>query len=120
MEELRDLVFQMGLCLKDMDNIIERYSGDMQRVHLIQKWLDLNPDACWDKLVAALRKINKKSLASEIESEHLSRPPLIATPAPVGSLLPAPLTVRVHMISCWFGRAWALLGPTVATPLRDL
>ena len=100
MEELRDLVFQMGLCLKDMDNIIERYSGDMQRVHLIQKWLDLNPNACWDKLVAGLRKINKNSLASEIESEHLSRPPLIATPAPVGSLPPAPLTATPAPVTC--------------------
>ena len=69
MEETRNLVFKMGVPLKDVDNITERYSGDMQKPHLLQKWLDMNPDASWDKLVAGLRKINKNALATEVESK---------------------------------------------------
>ena len=115
-EETRVLVFQMGVPLEDVDNITERYSGDMQRVRLVQKWLDMNPNASWDKLVAGLKRINLNSLASEIESEHLSKAVVASsgssplsvsagtehstpshlvteTKAPVGSLPPAPLSV---------------------------
>ena len=68
--ETRQLVFQMGVPVKDVDNIREQNSGNMQRVYLVEKWLDMTPDASWDKLVAGLRKINKNTLAADIESRH--------------------------------------------------
>ncbi|CAI8013448.1 Putative ankyrin repeat protein RP714 [Geodia barretti] len=48
-------------------------SGEKPKANFVQTWLDRTPDASWEKLVAGLRKINKNSLAAEIESEHLSR-----------------------------------------------
>ena len=116
LEETRDLVFQMGVALQDVDNITERYSGDMQKVHLVKMWLDMMPDTSWDKLVTGLRKINKNSLATEIEFQYcqrvpvpssgslplLSTPSISVSPAPchletatpvfLGCFTPAPLT----------------------------
>ena len=117
-EEMRQLVFQMGVSLKFLDDIADEYKGENKKQHFIQIWLDMDPNASWDKLAAGLRKINKNSLATEIESEYLSRalvprstssslpsitssvsvpaPPIVSTlktstPAPIGSLPPAPL-----------------------------
>ena len=79
LEETRDLAFQMGVPVKDIDNITERYSGEMQKVHLVQTWLDMVPDASWAKLVAGVRKINKNSLATEIESQYIPRGPVLSS-----------------------------------------
>ena len=100
-EETRQLVFKMGVPVKDIDNIGEQNSGGMQLVYLVKKWLDMTPDASWDKLVAGLRKINKNSLAADIESRHHTNAtfdsvgplaPVTATPAPVGPLAPVTAT----------------------------
>ena len=79
LEETRDLAFQMGVPVKDIDNITERYSGEMQKVHLVQTWLDMVPDASWAKLVAGVRKINKNSLATEIEYQFIPRGPVLSS-----------------------------------------
>ena len=119
-EETRQLVFHMGVPLRVLDDIADEYKGENRKQHFVQKWLDMNPDATWDKLIAGLRKISLNALAAEIESKHLSKVPVpgsgspshpstsssvcapppanthshqeVATPAPVGSLPPAPLT----------------------------
>ena len=70
LEETKELVFHMGVPLKDIDNITEWYSDDMQKVHLVQKWLDMDPDASWDQLITGLREIGKNALATEIESQQ--------------------------------------------------
>ena len=119
MEETRDLVFQMGVPLNTLDDITAQYDGENRKQHFVQAWIDMDRNTSWEKLVAGLRNINKKVLAAEIESEHLSSaavpssgssslpstssasvsaPPEIdksghleiATPAPVGSLTPPP------------------------------
>ena len=95
-EETRQLVFQMGVPLNVLDDIADEYKGVNRKQHFNQAWLDMDPDASWDKLVVGLRKINKNSLATDIECEYISGAAVSstcsATPAPVGSLSPAPLT----------------------------
>ena len=98
-EETRQLVFQMGVQLKTLDDIAAQYDGENRKQHYVQSWLDVDPEASWDKLITGLREINKNSLATEIESENLSKVPVpssgpleTAIPAPVGSLPPASLT----------------------------
>ena len=74
-EETRNLFFNLRVPLKCLEDIADQYVGENRKQHYIQKWLDMNPDASWDKLVAGLRKINKISLAARIESRHnISRP----------------------------------------------
>ena len=69
----RKLFFQLGVPLEKLDDIAEKYDdGDNQKDHFVQEWLDMFPDASWEKLVAGLREINMNSLAAEIESTHIS------------------------------------------------
>ena len=72
-EQVRELVFQMGVPLNTLDDIVQLFNGENRKQHFVQKWLDMFPDASWEKLVAGLRKINMNSLATEIESVHLRR-----------------------------------------------
>ena len=69
-EETRQLVFQMGVELKTLDDIAAQYDGENCKQHYVQAWLDTDPEASWDKLVTGLRKINKNVLATEIESKR--------------------------------------------------
>ena len=71
MEEARQLVFQMGVQLKTLDDIATQYDGENRKQHFVQAWLDMDSNASWDKLVVGLRKIHKNALAAEIESKHL-------------------------------------------------
>ena len=129
-EETRQLVFQMGVPLNDLDDIADEYKGENRKQHYLGKWLNMDPNASWDKLAVGLKEINMNALASEIESEHqlsrplipsiesssllttsstsFSAPPVVntpgyqdtlSTPAPVGSLPPAPPTATTALIS---------------------
>ena len=105
MEQVRELVFKMGVPLNILDDIVQLFNGENRKQHFVQKWLDMFPDASWEKLVAGLRNINMNSLATEIESIHLRRAtvtckgfvtmettttagPMSATPAPADPLTP--------------------------------
>ena len=81
-EETRQLVFQMGVPLNVLDDIADEYKGENRKQHYVGKWLNMDPNASWDKLVAGLKKMDMNALASEIESEHLSRPPIPSTTSP--------------------------------------
>ena len=136
-EETRRVFFQLHVPLKILDDIAARYNGDMQKAYLVRAWLDMTPDASWDKLVTGLRKTSKNSLAAEIESEHLSKmavatsdaPSLLSTlsvpvsappesstsveattPAFVGPLNPATVTATTTPVS------FATPAPTAVTP----
>ena len=103
-EETRQLVFQMGVSLKVLDDIADEYKGENRKQHYVQKWLDINPDATWDKLVAGLRRISQTSLATEIESRHLSKvlvpsstsPSLLST-SPVSDSVPPVVNIPIHL-----------------------
>ena len=70
MEETRDLMFQMGVPLNILKDIADEFKGEHRKQNFVQMWLDMNPDASWEKLVAGLRKINKNALAAEIECDR--------------------------------------------------
>ena len=75
-EETSELFFQLKVSLKALDDIASQYhDAENRKRHFVQKWLDMNEDASWAKLVAGLRRINMNTLATEIESAHLSRVP---------------------------------------------
>ena len=73
MEETRDLMFQMGVPLHILKDIADEFKGEHRKQNYVQTWLDLDPDASWEKLITGLRKVNKNFLAAEIESEHHSK-----------------------------------------------
>ena len=94
-EETRELFFQLKVPLKALDDIASQYhDAGNRKQHFVQKWLDMNEDASWTKLVAGLRRINMNSLATEIESVHLSRVPSSGSVSlvPSSALSPPPET----------------------------
>ena len=82
----RGLFFQLGVPLEKLDDIAEKYDGNNRKDHFVKEWLDMFPDASWEKLIAGLRMIKINSLADEIESEHISMP--AATSSSLVSLTP--------------------------------
>ena len=81
-EETRQLVFQMGVQLKTLDDIAAQYDVKNRKRRYVQTWLDTDPDASWDKLVAGLRMINKNVLANEIKSKHQIKASEVSLPKP--------------------------------------
>ena len=114
-EKTRELFFTLEVPLETLDDIAQQFSGENRKQHFVQKWLDMFPDATWEKLVAGLRKIEMNSLATEIESVHLRRAtvtssdsvPLISTSAT--SVLPEASTPAQLETT-------ATAGPVCATP----
>ena len=45
------------------------------KAELFKAWLKSNPDASWDKLVAALNSIGEKRVAAEVESKYCKQLP---------------------------------------------
>ena len=72
-EKTRELFFTLEVPLETLDDIAQQFNGENRKQHFVQKWLEMFPDASWEKLVVGLRKINMNSLATEIESVHLRR-----------------------------------------------
>ena len=73
MEETRDLVFRTGVPLNVLKDIAAQYDGENRKQNYVQTWLEIDPGACWNKLVTVLRDMNKNAIAIEIESKYLSR-----------------------------------------------
>ena len=115
-EETRNLFFYLRVPLNCLDDIAAQYNGANRKHHFIQKWLDMNPEASWDKLVTGLRKIKKTSLAATIETAHCTKVSArnsnfasrllstlySASPSTVSSLVPFPF------MACYF---WFLSPP---------
>ena len=86
MEQVRNLVYQMGGPLNELDDIVDQYrDAENIKQHFVQKWLDMNADASWAKLVAGLRRINMNTLATELESAHLSGVPISSSVSLISS-----------------------------------
>ena len=71
-EETKDLVFQLGVSLGDLDDVAARYDGSDCKRHLIQKWLDGDTWASWAELVSGLEHIKRNVLAKDIESAYIT------------------------------------------------
>ena len=66
---------ELGLQLNVQLNIIKRIESDCQDVqsrlaHVLQHWLDNDPNASWGKLANALESCNFKKLADIIRSKQ--------------------------------------------------
>ena len=65
-EKTRNLVFHLGVPPNAMDDIEKEYSGDTRKQKFIEKWLDTDTNASWEKLVSGLREIDMPVLAAEV------------------------------------------------------
>ena len=46
-------------------------TSSVRIIHALQKWLDIDPEASWQKLVDILRKISQRTLAFEITQTYI-------------------------------------------------
>ena len=67
-ENTKSLMLHLGVKINDLDDIqFTHRDASNQKMHLIQKWLEIDVDASWERLVAALREIDMHTFAVEIE-----------------------------------------------------
>ena len=69
-KKTKHLVFHMGVPLEVLDDIADEFKGEDRKQHFVRAWLDMDPDASWDKLVVGLKKINQNNMGTEIEDKH--------------------------------------------------
>ena len=116
-EQVRDLVHQMGVPLNELDNIASQYhNAENQKQHFVQKWLDMNPDASWAKLVAGLRGIKMITLAANIESSYPFLPSAGSVSLVPSSILSPPpeASTAVQLQTASMSATYA--GPLVTSP----
>ena len=104
LEKTRNLVFHLGVPSNTLDDIEQVYSGDTRKQKYVDKWLDIDTNASWEKLVSGLREIVMPVLAAEVESEyktteapsHPSPTTNVNTPVSVATtqLISAPATLE--------------------------
>ena len=56
-KKTKHLVFHMGVPLEVLDDIADEFKGEDRKQHFLRAWLDMDPEASWDKLVVGLKKI---------------------------------------------------------------
>ena len=65
--EAKQLMVQLGVQLRDLVDIEGAYKdGAILKTHFVQKWLDRDLGASWEKLASGLWKIGKHTLAAKI------------------------------------------------------
>ena len=75
LEKTRNLVFHLGVPPTALDDIEKEFSGDTRKQKYVEKWLDVDTSASWEKLVSELREIDMHVLATEVKSEYKTAEP---------------------------------------------
>ena len=55
-EKTRKLALLLGVPTNLLDDIRDEFSGDTRKEKFIEKWVDIDSDACWEKLVSGLKR----------------------------------------------------------------
>ena len=76
-EKTRNLVFHLGTALDDIEG---QYNGDARKEKFVEKWLNLDTKASWERLISALQQIEMNVLAAGIESMYVSKADTPAQP----------------------------------------
>ena len=72
-------MFHLGVPPTALDDIEQVYSGDTRKQKYVEKWLDIDTNASWEKLVSGLREIDMPVLAAEVEPATEAPPPTFYT-----------------------------------------
>lgn len=72
--------YSLGLQLLDNCNILDRIKsnceGDIECCcnEMFKKWLETNPDASWDQLIAALNEVELITTAAQVTTRFTTTP----------------------------------------------
>ncbi|CAI8024593.1 hypothetical protein GBAR_LOCUS14287 [Geodia barretti] len=72
--QTRDLTFNLGVDLRDLDNVDEERRGADRTKYYMQTWLSNNPYASWKSIVEALKDMRLNRQATQL-AEMLSAGP---------------------------------------------
>ena len=72
--QTRELAFNLGVDLKDLDNVDEERRGADRTKYYMQTWLNSNPDASWKSIVESLKVMRLNRQATQL-AEMLSAGP---------------------------------------------
>ena len=74
-EKTRHLALHLGVPSNALDDVKDEFSGDTRKEKYVEKWLDIDTNASWEKLVSGLREIDMPVLAAEVEPATEAPPP---------------------------------------------
>ena len=86
----KNLMLHLGVPLNTIDDIEcnPQYDADGKKTHFVQRWLGIDGNASWKKIVTELRKLDMIALATTIESEYLRQSEVQVTPSNSASFVP--------------------------------
>ena len=86
----KNLMLHLGVPLNTIEDIEcnPQYDADGKKTHFVQRWLEIDGNASWKKIVTELRKLDMIALATTIESEYLRQSEVQVTPCNSASLVP--------------------------------
>ena len=74
LNQTKNLALQLGVELNVLIDIDSEERGESRRAHYIQAWLDIDTEASWEKIIAALNQIGMKVIAAHVTSQYLPKP----------------------------------------------
>ena len=81
-EQTKELFFQLDVPLHVLSSIETRHDGNMRKIYTVQAWFDNDLKPRWEKIVAGLKLIGKKTLAQTVVSQHIIGAPTSVTDNP--------------------------------------
>ena len=87
-QKTTELVFHLGVEIKDLDDIALQYSSISLKIHSIQAWLDNDTSASWEKLVSGLKQIGMTVVARKVESTYQVEVPVTVCTSVPASVSP--------------------------------
>ena len=73
LDQTKHLALQLGVELNVLIDIESDQRGETRRAHYIQAWLDIDTEASWEKIIAALKRIGMKVVAAHVTSQYLPK-----------------------------------------------
>ena len=73
LDQTKNLALQLGVQLSVLIDIENEQRGETRKAHYIQAWLDIDTEANWEKIIAALKQIRLDAIAAHVTSQYLPK-----------------------------------------------
>ena len=73
LDQTKNLALQLGVQLSVLIDIENEQRGETRKAHYVQAWLDIDTEANWEKIIAALKQIRLDAIAAHVTSQYLPK-----------------------------------------------
>ena len=91
------LMFHLGVPLNDLDDIEARRGATCAKIYFVERWLDAEIEASWEKLANGLIAMGKTVLANEIRSNSVHSPSTSLQKTPPHSMTQDDSSVLINL-----------------------